>query len=68
VATYALRSLGCTWLILGLFTLFFTGIGILYYTRRRPRLFVAKTVQTNGVETPASKIVPLTKDAVLEQK
>jgi UDP-N-acetylmuramyl pentapeptide phosphotransferase/UDP-N-acetylglucosamine-1-phosphate transferase len=68
MATYALRSLGCTWLILGLFTLFFTGIGILYYTRRRPRLFVAKTANTNGVETPASKIVPLTKDAVLEQK
>ncbi|HSC40305.1 MAG TPA: MraY family glycosyltransferase [Chitinophagaceae bacterium] len=68
VATYALRSLGCTWLIIGLFALFFTGIGILYYTRRRPRLFVAKTVKTNGVETPASKIVPLTKDAVLEQK
>jgi len=68
IATYALRSLGCTWLILGLFALFFTGIGILYYTRRRPRLFVATTVNATDGETPASRIVPLTKDAVLEQK
>lgn len=66
--TYSLRSLGCTWLILGLFTLFFTGIGLLYYTRRQPRLFVAKTTNGKGAEIPASKIVPLTKDAVLEQK
>jgi UDP-N-acetylmuramyl pentapeptide phosphotransferase/UDP-N-acetylglucosamine-1-phosphate transferase len=65
--TYSLRSLGCTWLMFGLFGLFFTGIGLLYYTRR-PRLFVAK--KTNGLEAEvaASKIVPLTKDAVLEQK
>ncbi|HEY4148468.1 MAG TPA: MraY family glycosyltransferase [Chitinophagaceae bacterium] len=67
VLTYSLRSLGCTWLILGLFTMFFVGIGLLYYTRR-PRLFVAKTHNGNGVDVPASKIVPLTKDAVLEQK
>ncbi len=67
VLTYSLRSLGCTWLILGLFAVFFIGIGLLYYTRR-PRLFVAKTHNGNGVEVPVSKIVPLTKDAVLEQK
>jgi hypothetical protein len=47
--------------------MFFVGIGLLYYTRR-PRLFVAKTHNGNGVDVPASKIVPLTKDAVLEQK
>jgi UDP-GlcNAc:undecaprenyl-phosphate GlcNAc-1-phosphate transferase len=67
ILAYSLRSLGCTWLILGIFTLFFMGIGMLYYTRRRPRLFVATTVNGNGTET-VSKIVPLTKDAVLEQK
>ena len=67
ILTYSLRSIGCTWLLLGLFTLFFVGIGMLYYTRR-PRLFVAKTHSGNGTEGPASKIVPLTKDAVLEQK
>ena len=68
VLTYSLRSLGCTWLMLGLFTLFFVGIGLLYFTRRRPRLFVAKTTLPKGGEAAASKIVPLTKDAVLEQK
>ncbi len=67
VLTYSLRSIGCTWLLLGQFAAFFVGIGMLYYTRR-PRLFVAKTHSGNGVEGPASKIVPLTKDAVLEQK
>ncbi|MBS1563707.1 MAG: undecaprenyl/decaprenyl-phosphate alpha-N-acetylglucosaminyl 1-phosphate transferase, partial [Bacteroidetes bacterium] len=65
VLTYTLRSLSCTWLILGLFALFFTGIGILYSTRRQPRLFVAKK-NTQDTEVAASKIVPLTKDAVLE--
>ncbi len=67
VAVYLLRSLGCTWLILGLFTIFFTGIGLLYYTRRS-RLFVAKTDNEKAAKLASSKIVPLTKDAVLEQK
>lgn len=65
VTAYALRSVGCTWLILGLFTVFFTGISGLYYTRKRTRLFVATT---NAAPESSSKIVPLTKDAVLEQK
>lgn len=67
ILAYTLRSLGCTVLILGFFSLFFAGIGVLYYTRRKPRMFVATTVNNNG-DAPASKIVPLTKDAVLEQK
>jgi UDP-GlcNAc:undecaprenyl-phosphate/decaprenyl-phosphate GlcNAc-1-phosphate transferase len=65
VLAYTLRSLGCTTLIIGIFSLFFAGIGLLYYTRRKPRLFVAKTA---GSDASTSKIVPLTKDAVLEQK
>jgi len=66
---YSLRSIGCTWLLLGIFTFFFSGIALLYYTRRRPRLFVAKSVNGSPAsENTASKIVPLTKDAVLEQK
>jgi hypothetical protein len=68
IAVYMLRSIGCTWLILGVFTIFFAGIGILYYTRRRSRLFVAKSVNDKAAKLASSKIVPLTKDAVLEQK
>ena len=45
--------------------LFFVAIGALYMTRR-PRLFVARAA--SGEKDVASKIVPLTKDAVLEQK
>jgi UDP-N-acetylmuramyl pentapeptide phosphotransferase/UDP-N-acetylglucosamine-1-phosphate transferase len=67
ILAYTFRSLGCNWLMLGIFTVFFAGIGMLYYTRKKPRLFVAKT-NSNGGEGAASKIVPLTKDAVLEQK
>ncbi len=66
-AVYLLRSIGCTWLILGIFAIFFAGIGMLYYTRRRSRLFVAKSSNVQG-NTPVSKIVSLTKDSVLEQK
>jgi UDP-GlcNAc:undecaprenyl-phosphate/decaprenyl-phosphate GlcNAc-1-phosphate transferase len=64
-AVYMLRSIGCTWLIISVFAIFFAGIGMLYYTRRRSRLFVAKATNGNVV---ATKIVSLTKDSVLEQK
>jgi UDP-GlcNAc:undecaprenyl-phosphate GlcNAc-1-phosphate transferase len=66
-ATYASRQLGCTLLILSIMGIFFTAIGLLYYSRPRPRLFVAKTVETE-TEVVSSKIVPLTKDTILEQK
>jgi UDP-GlcNAc:undecaprenyl-phosphate GlcNAc-1-phosphate transferase len=65
---YLLRSIGCTWIILSVFTIFFAGIGMLYYTRRRSRLFVAKSINSQASNLPGSKIVPLTKEAVLEQK
>lgn len=64
VGAFAARNFGCTWLILAIIGIFFTGIGILYYTRRQPRLFVAKTVKN----VKSSKVVPLTKDTILEQK
>jgi UDP-N-acetylmuramyl pentapeptide phosphotransferase/UDP-N-acetylglucosamine-1-phosphate transferase len=67
VAAYALRQVGCTWLILSIMGIFFTGIGLLYYSRPKPRLFVAKTLETE-TEVVSSKIVPLTKDTILEQK
>jgi hypothetical protein len=47
--------------------IFFTAIGLLYYSRPKPRLFVAKTVEAE-TEVVSSKIVPLTKDTILEQK
>lgn len=65
-AVYLLRAFSCTWLILGLFAVFFAVIGLLYYSRRRKQLFVTKPV--NGTIKSASKIVSITKDAVYEQK
>lgn len=68
-AVFLLRFIGCTWLLMGIFTIFFTGIGLLYLTRRKPRLFVARAAEATAPENPAnSKIVPLTRDSVLEQK
>lgn len=65
IAAYTFRNAGCTWIILALVLIFFSGIAALYYTRHRPRLFVARTVDP---ELKNSKIVPLTKDTILEQK
>lgn len=65
VLSYALRNSGCTWIILAIVLIFFTGIATLYYTRPRPRLFVARTLDP---ENKNSRIVPLTKDTILEQK
>lgn len=61
---YAGRDLGCTWIIIGGVTVFFSGIAMLYFTRQ-PRLFVARR---NLKEKDRTKIVPLTKDIILEQK
>lgn len=67
VASYLCRSAGCTWIILGIITIFFAGIAALYYTRSQPRLFVAKPSDKDPVEI-TTKIVPLTKDTILEHK
>jgi UDP-N-acetylmuramyl pentapeptide phosphotransferase/UDP-N-acetylglucosamine-1-phosphate transferase len=66
VATYLCRSFGSTLLLLSVVMVFFAGIALLYYTRPQPRLFVAKS--TEPKELNVSKIVPLTKDTILEQK
>jgi len=66
--TYAFREIGCTWLILSLVGIFFTGIAALYFSRPKPRLFVAKTLKTDPAVEINTKIVPLTKDTILEQK
>ena len=68
LVTYILRATGSTWLIFGIIALFFSAIGLLYYTRPQPRHFVAKSIDPESTEIKVSKIVPLTKDTVLEQK
>jgi len=65
IGAFIARNLGSTWLILAIGGVFFTGIGLLYYTRKEPRLFVARSVKNNGT---SSRVVPLTKDTILEQK
>jgi len=65
IGAFIARGLGSTWLILAIGGVFFTGIGLLYYTRKEPRLFVARSVKNNGT---SSRVVPLTKDTILEQK
>ncbi len=66
ILVYMLRSIDCTWLILGIFTIFFSVIGMLYYSRRRNKaLFVENPV--NSIQG-SSKIVSITKDAVYDQK
>ena len=65
-ACYTARTMGCTWLILILVLSFFSGIATLLYTSKKRRLFVAKRI--NGEIKSSSNVVPLTDDAVLEQK
>jgi UDP-GlcNAc:undecaprenyl-phosphate/decaprenyl-phosphate GlcNAc-1-phosphate transferase len=66
-AAYSFRYVGCTWIILAGVLLFFAGIATLYYTRRHPRMFVAR-IQASKPEHQGTRIVPLTKDIVLEQQ
>jgi UDP-GlcNAc:undecaprenyl-phosphate GlcNAc-1-phosphate transferase len=68
LAAYAGRNLGCTWIILAILMVFFSGIAGLYYTRPRTRLFVAKSIDQPDAELKTSKIVPLTTDTILEHK
>lgn len=65
IAAYVSQPIGCTWVILSIVSLFFTGIGALYYTRPKAHLFVAKAAEP---DLKTSKVVPLTKDTILEHK
>jgi UDP-N-acetylmuramyl pentapeptide phosphotransferase/UDP-N-acetylglucosamine-1-phosphate transferase len=56
---------GCTLLVLAMAAIFFTAIGVLYYTRPKPRLFVARVVKQGATKTT---VVPLTGESILEQK
>ena len=63
------RSLNCTYLILGVFCVFFAMIAAIYYLLPAPRLFVAKTAKEENAQlTKASHLVTLKKDSILEQK
>jgi UDP-GlcNAc:undecaprenyl-phosphate GlcNAc-1-phosphate transferase len=63
---FLLRNIGCNALMALQFAIFFSLIGLMYYLRQRsPRLFVTPADQVKG---NSSKIVPLTEDAVLQQK
>jgi len=66
-ASYLFRLAGCTWIVLAGTALFFAGIATLYYTRKHPRLFVAR-MEAGKLEHQGTRIVPLTKDIVLEQQ
>jgi UDP-N-acetylmuramyl pentapeptide phosphotransferase/UDP-N-acetylglucosamine-1-phosphate transferase len=68
VTAYTFRQAGCTWIILAGISFFFTGIAMLYYTRSHPRLFVARMEPAKPEHHGSTKIVPLTKDIVLEQQ
>jgi UDP-GlcNAc:undecaprenyl-phosphate/decaprenyl-phosphate GlcNAc-1-phosphate transferase len=69
VLVYFGRSLNCTLLLLSVFAVFFTMIGLIYYLRPAPRLFVARSsLQETGELKQASSLVSLAKDSILEQK
>ncbi|HVS97387.1 MAG TPA: MraY family glycosyltransferase [Puia sp.] len=62
------RSLNCTYLILGVFCVFFAMIAGIYYFLPAPRLFVAKTAEEESAQlTKASHLMTLKKDSILEQ-
>src|SRR5580704_7120841 len=68
VLVFLCRSLNCTYLILGVFLLFFAIIAAIYYMLPGPRLFVAKTAKEENAQlTKASQLVSLKKDSILEQ-
>lgn len=66
VAAYLLRGVGNNWIVLAAITTFSLGIAILYYTRQ-PRLFVASAI-AESTRVATTKILPLTKDIILEEK
>jgi UDP-GlcNAc:undecaprenyl-phosphate GlcNAc-1-phosphate transferase len=65
IGAFITRDLGSTWLIMAIGGVFFVGIAALYYTRKEPRLFVARSMKN---KLTSSRVVPLTKDTILEQK
>ena len=68
VAVFLGRSLNVTYLLAGVFVIFFMLIAAIYYLLPGPRLFVAKTAKEENAQlTKASHLVSLKKDSILEQ-
>lgn len=68
VYLFSKMNVNSTLLILGIVAMYFTATGILYFTRKTSRWFVAPVQETEASKAKKSKIVPLTKDSVLEEK
>lgn len=66
-AAYLSRHIGCTWVIMAGICIFFSGIAALYYTERHPTMFISRQ-ESNRKEQNVTKVVPLTKEIVLEQR
>ena len=69
-AVYYLRELGNTILIAGTVAVFFTGIAVLFYTRKPGRLVVppAMGIDRHELDNTTPTIVKLAKKTILEQK
>lgn len=68
VYLFSKMNVNSTLLILGIVAMYFTATGILYFTRKTSRWFVTPVQETEASKAKKSKIVPLTKDSVLEEK
>lgn len=67
---YSGKAWGSGYLLTGMLSLSFLGIGLLYYSRVRTKLIVAKHLN-EPVKTdykPATKVVPLTKEAIAAEQ
>lgn len=60
------RSLSCNLLIFSMIAVFFSGIAVLYYTKKKQRLFV--TGNSLEEKKPPSKLISIAKDPVAGQK
>ncbi|MBC8035047.1 MAG: undecaprenyl/decaprenyl-phosphate alpha-N-acetylglucosaminyl 1-phosphate transferase [Chitinophagaceae bacterium] len=67
---FSLRSLGCNVIIFSMVGIFFTAIAILYFTKRKPRLFVATnpSLPPNSDGKTPSKLISLPNDAAIGSK
>lgn len=57
------KGLGTTWLMLTMVSIAFLGLGILYYSKPKRRLVVAKSINGKAELKTATKVVTLTKEA-----
>jgi UDP-GlcNAc:undecaprenyl-phosphate/decaprenyl-phosphate GlcNAc-1-phosphate transferase len=65
---YFARHWDCTLLIFTLVSIASLGIGILYYTKPKPQLFVAGKFEAEERQPASSRILPIQKKAVLSEE